>query len=90
VLVATDTGTELTSNYLVQDVARWRDASDSPLRRADSWLDAVTTCGRVRVFVARAGDTALRSVLAAKLPLLAETPKYAAYGPCARSDLAVR
>ena len=90
VLVATATGAELTSNYLVQDIARWRDAPDSPLRRADAWLDAATTCGRARVFVTRAGDGGLRAVFAAKLPLLAETPKYAAYGPCARSDLAAR
>jgi 4-amino-4-deoxy-L-arabinose transferase-like glycosyltransferase len=88
VLVATATGAELTSNYLVRDIARWRDEPRSPLRRADAWLDAATTCGRIRVFITRATDTRLRTLLAAKLPLLAETPKYAAYGPCSRSDLA--
>jgi 4-amino-4-deoxy-L-arabinose transferase-like glycosyltransferase len=90
VLLATATGAELTSNYLVRDIARWRDEPHSPLRRADAWLDALTTCGRTRVFITRANDAQLRTLLAAKLPLLAETPKYAAYGPCARSDLAVR
>jgi 4-amino-4-deoxy-L-arabinose transferase-like glycosyltransferase len=89
VLVATATGAELTSNYLVRDIARWREEPHSPLRPADSWLDAVETCGQTRVFVTRAGDAGLRTLLAAKLPLLAETPKYAAYGPCARSSLAV-
>ncbi len=89
VLVATATGAEITSNYLVRDIARWRDEPHSPLRAADFWLDATADCGRARVFVTRAGDTRLRSLLAAKLPLLAETPKYAAYGPCSRSNLAV-
>jgi 4-amino-4-deoxy-L-arabinose transferase-like glycosyltransferase len=88
VLVATATGAEFTSNYLVRDIARWRDEPRTPLRAPDAWLDAVTACARVRVFVTRAGDTRLRTILSAKLPLLAETPKYAAYGPCARSDLA--
>ena len=90
VLVATATGAALTSNYLVRDIALWRAAPNSPLRPADAWLDAVATCGHIRVFVARAGDARLRALLAAKLPLLAETPKYAAYGPCARSNLALQ
>jgi hypothetical protein len=90
VLLATATGAELTSNYLVRDIARWRDEPRSPLRRADAWLDAATACGPTRVFITRAADARLRTLLAAKLPLLAETPKYAAYGPCVRSDLAVR
>jgi hypothetical protein len=40
------------------------------------------------VFVTRANDAQTRTVLAAQVPLLMETAKYAAYGPCARSDLA--
>ena len=90
VLVATASGAELTSNYLVRDIARWREEAHSPLRARDAWLDAVATCGRIRVFVTKASDTRLRTLLAARLPLLAETPKYAAYGPCAHSSLAVR
>ncbi len=89
VLLATATGAELTSNYLARDAGRWRLAPGSPLRPADWWLEAVTQCGRTKVFVARAGDAAIRAVLAAQVPLLVETPKYAAYGPCVRSDLAL-
>jgi 4-amino-4-deoxy-L-arabinose transferase-like glycosyltransferase len=88
VLLATATGAELTSNYLTRRADVWRLAVDSPLRPADWWLDAAQQCGRTRVFVTGAGDVATRAVLAAQVPLLIETPKYAAYGPCARSDLA--
>lgn len=90
VLLATGTGAELTSNYLSRHAERWRLAPNSPLRPADWWLDAVTRCGRTKVFVTRAGDGPTRAVLAAQVPLLVETPKYAAYGPCVGSDLALR
>jgi 4-amino-4-deoxy-L-arabinose transferase-like glycosyltransferase len=88
VLLATATGAELTSNYLVRDVERWRLAPGSPLRPPDWWHEAAVQCGRPRVFVTRANDAQTRTVLAAQVPLLMETAKYAAYGPCARSDLA--
>jgi len=89
VLLATATGAELTSNYLVRNVERWRLVPGSPLRPGDWWHDAVLQCGRARVFVTRAGDAQTRAVLAAQVPLLMETMKYAVYGPCARSDLAL-
>ena len=88
VLLATATGAELTSNYLVRDVERWRLAPGSPLRPPDWWHEAAVQCGRPRVFVTRANDAQTRTVLAAQVPLLMETAKYAAYGPCARSDVA--
>jgi hypothetical protein len=89
VLLTTATGAELTSNYLVRDVERWRLAPGSPLRSPDWWHDAAVQCGRAKVFVTRANDVQTRTVLAAQVPLLMETAKYAAYGPCARSDLAL-
>jgi 4-amino-4-deoxy-L-arabinose transferase-like glycosyltransferase len=88
VLLASATGAELTSNYLTRHADAWRLAADSPLRPADWWLDAAKQCGRTKVFVTRADDAATRAILAAQVPLLIETPKYAAYGPCVRSDLA--
>jgi len=90
VLLATTTAAELTSNYLSRRADLWRLTGDSPLRPADWWLDAAKQCGRQTVFVTRAADAPTRAVLAAQVPLLAETPKYAAYGPCVRSDLARR
>lgn len=90
VLLASATGAELTSNYLARDPEHWRLAPESPLRPADWWLDAATQCGRTKIFVTRADDAPTRAVLAVKAPLLVDTPKYAAYGPCTRSDLALR
>ena len=89
VLLATATGAELTSNYLVRELERWRLVPGSPLRSADWWHDAAVQCRRARVFVTRSDDAQTRAVLAAQVPLLIETAKYAAYGPCARSDLAL-
>lgn len=88
IVLTTAGAAELTSNYLARDVARWREIKGSPLRPPDWWLDALSTCGS-QVFVARAGDRRVRTVLAARLPLLIEAPRYAAYGPCSRSDLAM-
>jgi 4-amino-4-deoxy-L-arabinose transferase-like glycosyltransferase len=87
VLLATDAGRELTSNYLAARVYRWRDAPGTTLRPADWWYDALEEC-RVRVFVTRADDREARAVLEARLPLLIETRKHAAYGPCGRALLA--
>jgi hypothetical protein len=89
VLVATATGRELTSNYLIRDVQRWRRTPGSPLRPPDFWRQALERCGH-SVFVAAASDTATRAVLEARAPLLVETPKYAAYGPCGRNLAAGR
>jgi 4-amino-4-deoxy-L-arabinose transferase-like glycosyltransferase len=88
VVLATDDASELTSNYLVRRHRRWRDAPGSTLRSGDWWREALTVCDRPRVFVARSNDVAVRSELARKLPLLAETRKHAAYGPCAGALMA--
>ncbi len=89
VLLATATGRELTSNYLIRDVERWRRTAGSPLRPPDFWRQALERCG-YRVFVTAAGDTATRAVLETRAPLLVETPNYAAYGPCGRNLAAGR
>ncbi len=89
VLLATAAGVELTSNYLVRDLERWRLLPGSPLRSEDWWHDAAVQCGSAKVFVTKADDAQTRAVLAAQVPLLIETAKYAAYGPCTRSDLAL-
>lgn len=81
VLLASATGRELTSNYLLRRLDHWRRVPDSPLRPLGFWRQALDACERW-VFVVPAGDRALRGVLAARTPLLVETPKYAAYGPC--------
>lgn len=87
IFVATDSGRELTSNYLALRVHRWRDAPGTTLRPRDWWRDALEDC-RVRVFVTRADDRDARAVLEGRVPLLIETRKHAAYGPCGRTLLA--
>jgi 4-amino-4-deoxy-L-arabinose transferase-like glycosyltransferase len=86
--LASEDASELTSNYLQRRPERWRNAPGSPLRPADWWVDALARCGRPRVFVVRAGDERARAVLSGALPLLIETSRYAAYGPCGVTGLA--
>lgn len=87
ILLASEDGRELTSNYVTKRSEQWRTVPGSPLRPADWWRDALAGC-RVRVFVVRAADRETRQLLDARLPLLIETAKYAAYGPCGGTDLA--
>lgn len=89
-ILSTDSGRELTSNYLIQNLELWRDAPGSPLRPGDWWREVALSCERPRVFVIRSTDGDARAFLAPRLPQLAETRKYAAYGPCGRSDLALQ
>lgn len=87
--LATADGEELTSNYLIRNLEPWRRRPLSPLRPAEWWRDALQTCNRPRVFVIRS-DAPARAELNAALPLLMDSGRYAAYGPCGLSDLAAR
>lgn len=87
VLLASESGRELTSTYLSRRIDRWRALPGTPLRPADWWQEALQEC-QASVFVARTTDRLVRAVLATRLPLLIETPKHAAYGPCGRTPLA--
>ena len=88
IVLSTTDGSELTSNYLLEHYREWSGAPGTPLRPSDWWLEALASCERPRVFVARADDDATLQTLARELPLLAHTRKYAAYGPCADAMLA--
>lgn len=87
-VLATDDGAALTSNYLVRHLDRWRRAPGSPLRPKAWWVDALVTCGRPRVFVVRSEDAAARRALDGIVPLLVDTGRYAAYGPCGAGGFA--
>ena len=89
VLLATLDGRELTSNYVARHMDQLRRIPNTTLRPANWWLEALVLCDRPRVFIVPAEATAIRNRLR-MLPLLAETRKVAAYGPCGRPDLAVR
>jgi 4-amino-4-deoxy-L-arabinose transferase-like glycosyltransferase len=84
--VATATGEELTSTFIVDNHERFREDSASPLKPADYWRTRVRSCRVPTVFVTRAGHAQLRAALDSVLPLLAVEGHYAAYGPCAVSS----
>jgi hypothetical protein len=89
-ILSTADGSELTSNFISRSYSRWVGSSESPFRPVDWWFDALTECIRPTVFVVRRNDTRVRRLLAARVPLIMETSRVAAYGPCGRSDLAAQ
>jgi len=86
IAVATASGQELTSNFIVDYQDRFRADSTSPLKPADYWRERARTCRTPTVFVVRANDARRRAELDPVLPLLAVEGQYAAYGPCAASS----
>jgi hypothetical protein len=90
ITLSTSDANELTSNYLMRHLDRWRRVPGTPLRPADWWLDAFRLCDRPRIFVVRSDDAESQPVLAATLTLIIDTGRYAAYGPCGLTGLAAR
>jgi 4-amino-4-deoxy-L-arabinose transferase-like glycosyltransferase len=82
IAVATETGRELTSNYIADNVERFRSVPGSPLLPAGYWREALARCPMPTVFLTGAGHREARAALGAALPLLAADDHYAAYGPC--------
>jgi 4-amino-4-deoxy-L-arabinose transferase-like glycosyltransferase len=85
--VATETGRELTSNFIADYVDRFRLLPGSPLKPADYWRGVLARCAPNEpiVFIVRA-DSPMRAALDSTLTLLAVEGRYAAYGPCAASS----
>lgn len=89
VLLVTDDGTELTSNYLAQRFETWARHPYSPFR-SHRWLEeALLACDQPWIFIARSTDVELRQRLEARLPLVGDTGRHAAYGPCGARGLAM-
>jgi len=86
VVLATADGSELTSNYITRHYGRF--AGQATLRSADWWRTALIECTSPTVFVIGVEDSQARELLRSSVDLLAETRKYAAYGPCGVTDLA--
>jgi hypothetical protein len=82
IAVATETGRELTSNYIADNVERFRSIPGSPLLPVGYWREALARCAIPTVFLTGAGHREARGTLGAALPLLAADGHYAAYGPC--------
>jgi 4-amino-4-deoxy-L-arabinose transferase-like glycosyltransferase len=84
VLLATATGSELTSNYVMSRLEEFRALDLSPLRPEGWWRVALDACSSPTVFVTHV-DSPEQRALAARLPLIAlggADEKFAAYGPC--------
>jgi len=90
IVLSTTDGRELTSNYVLRNFERLLTARGTTLRDGSWWREALATCSRSRIFVARTDDETARGTLARDLPLLAVTRRYAAYGPCGGDLLASR
>jgi 4-amino-4-deoxy-L-arabinose transferase-like glycosyltransferase len=82
IAVATETGAELTSNYIADNETRLRDIPGSPLLPAGYWREALARCSVPTVFLTTAANRDARASLGTALPLLAADSHYAAYGPC--------
>ena len=82
IAVATETGQELTSNYIASNVDRFRSVPGSPLLPVGYWREALARCPLPTVFLTGAGHREARAALGAALPLLAADDHYAVYGPC--------
>lgn len=87
ITLATRDGSELTSNYVIRHVETLRRMRNTTLRDGDWWREALNACTRPRIFVVSA-EAVSRAVLEEQLPLIVETRKYAAYGPCGADRLA--
>jgi len=84
ILLATEDGGELTSNYVLKSVDRLRQAPGSPLRPATWWRDALAQCVEPLVFVtSNRDDEAMDLLNASGLPVIGRSQRYSAYGPCA-------
>jgi len=83
ILVSTATAGALRSNYIFDYAAKLRDAPGSTLRPLEWWRGQLRDCPSPTVFVVRSNRKEYREDLSARLPLLTETRRFAAYGPCA-------
>src|SRR6266568_962715 len=81
IAVATETGRELTSNYIADNVERFRSLPGSPLLPAGYWREALARCPMPTVFLTGPGQREVRAAL------LAADDHYAAYGPCEPHNL---
>ena len=83
-LLATNSASEIRSNYIEEYSARLRDARDSTLMPPDWWRGELRNCAPKTVFLLRSrnGSENERETLATALPLLYRNHRYEAYGPC--------
>ncbi len=81
-LVATDRGAIMRSNYITDYFDKLSAMPGTTLRPAAWWREALAQCTEPSVFVALSEDSEYRQVLEQQLDLISDTGRYAAYGPC--------
>jgi 4-amino-4-deoxy-L-arabinose transferase-like glycosyltransferase len=81
-IVAVENGYEMGSNYIGEYVKDLLDTPNSPLRPLDRWRDTLVECAVPTVFLVPDFDEPVREELAARLPLVVKTRRWAVYGPC--------
>jgi len=82
VLVATDDGKAIRSNYIEEYVRDLAARSGSPLRPADWWQSRLEQCPEPTVFVVERRSREAAEHLGERLPVIGEPGRYTAYGPC--------
>lgn len=70
------------SNYISTYANKYRTAGDTALHDADWWKRQLSSCPTRAVFIVAADNDECRDRMSRTLPLIIETRKYAAYGPC--------
>lgn len=82
VLVATDDGKAIRSNYIEEYVDELREYEGSTLREEEWWRRQLESCPQPTVFVVDARRRVAAGLLASRLPELGPPGRYTAYGPC--------
>jgi 4-amino-4-deoxy-L-arabinose transferase-like glycosyltransferase len=82
VLVTTDDGTAIRSNYIEEYVQELSGRPGSTLRPADWWQRQLADCPRPTVFVVDDRQPDASERLRASLPQIGDPGRYTAYGPC--------
>jgi len=85
VTIATRDANELRSNYAIRHYDAWLKIGKPGFRPFDWWRQQFEQCHSSEIFTVGSHDTAVRSVLAQRLPLIRDTSSVAAYGPCGRT-----
>jgi 4-amino-4-deoxy-L-arabinose transferase-like glycosyltransferase len=84
VLIATDDGTAIRSNYVQEYLDELRQQPGSTLRAGGWWREAAAACSEPTIFVTHRKNSDVVSELEGAMPPIAASGRYAAFGPCGR------
>lgn len=86
IILSSDTGAELTSNYLVASRKQYLGVPGSTLQPASWWREALADCAIPRIFIVPHGDEAASDELSQRLRRIGDGQRLTAYGPCEADD----